>query len=336
MKKLFALLLLVGFFACQQNEKSPISTTNSTTEQPKGAISVLLNENPELKFENLRVFPIVASPEIVAQNAPLAKLKTTAEAMQTPGFRITELKPFGRESGHQVGGLTAANKSGDAVFLMSGDVVTGGNQDRVIADDQVIAANSIKNIQVFCVEHGRWQFHDENASASERKVAAFNGYYNVASTEVRKAIQRTGSQQEVWDAVDRVTSANAAATSTKTYAGLETQNEFKSKRDACMKFFEGKFENLENVVGFVVVSGDKILGVDIFGHPDLFRRQAKSLLHGFATDALTAENSGKTDLAEVENVVDRFQNMFAQTNEKGNEKIGKFTFEGLPVHVFSK
>lgn len=335
MKKLFAFLLAAATIAaCQQTETPQNGTTQTapaTTE-----LTVLTADNPELQFENLKIYPILASEEVVSKNAALAALKTTAEAMKNDAFRITELKPFGREEGHRVGGLTVANKSGDPVFLMSGDIITGGNQDRVIAEDQVIAANSLKNVDVFCVEAGRWQYFDRSASESDKKIAVFNSYYNVASTEVRQAIHRTGNQQEVWDAVDRVTTANAAGTSTKTYAGLETANEFKNRRDACLKFFDGKLEGMENVIGIVVVAGDKVLGVDIFGHPNLFRQQVKSLLHGFATDALTAKNGGQIAPADVQDLVGEYQEIFADAGEKGNGRIGKFTYSGLPVHLYSK
>lgn len=336
MKKLFAFLLAAATIAACQQTETPQNGTTQTTPATTSALTVLTADNPELQFENLKIYPILASEEVVSKNAALAALKTTAEAMKNDAFRITELKPFGREEGHRVGGLTVANKSADPVFLMSGDVVTGGNQDRVIAEDQVIAANSLKNVQVFCVEAGRWQYFDRSASETEKKIAVFGGYYNVASTEVRQAIHRTGSQQEVWDAVDRVTSANAAGTSTKTYAGLETANESKNRRDACLKFFDGKFESMKNVIGIVVVAGDKVLGVDIFGHPNLFRQQAKSLLHGFATDALISKNSGQVSATEIQNLVGEYQEVFADAGEKGNGRIGKFTYTGLPVHLYSK
>ncbi|MBK8428397.1 MAG: hypothetical protein IPL27_21635, partial [Lewinellaceae bacterium] len=181
------------------------------------------------------------------------------------------------------------NKSQDTIFILSGDVVTGGKQDRVIAQDQIVMPGTVRNMDVFCVEQGRWSSNDTLAAPAKQKLYAFSGYYSVASPKVRQAVQRTGSQQEVWAAVASVTKANGATSATSTYAALETANEQKNKRDAYLRFFEGKLDIEPQVVGMVAVCGDQILGVDIFGNSDLFRREYTSLLHGYVTEAATAE-----------------------------------------------
>jgi ARG/rhodanese/phosphatase superfamily protein len=44
----------------------------------------------------------------------------------------------------------------DEVFVQAGDIVKGGQQDRVLAVDLIVASRSGKTpIDAFCVEHGR-------------------------------------------------------------------------------------------------------------------------------------------------------------------------------------
>ncbi len=261
------------------------SATDPDPLKNQPGLSLLSKPLPEWQYENLRVYPIVADAALLEKQAALQRYKTLAEGMKTPGFRITELKQFGRTREHSVNALTVQNKSRDTIFLMSGDVVTGGNQDRVIAQDQVVAPGTVRNIEVFCVEKGRWRFDDSTATAGEKNIFAFKGYYNVASPQVRSAVQRTGNQQEVWNAVANVTSANNAESGTHTYAALETAGESKSKRDAYLRYFDGKPENQPGMIGMVVVCGDRVLGVDVFGHPDLFRRKYDALMHGYVAEA---------------------------------------------------
>src|SRR5438309_6102204 len=54
--------------------------------------------------------------------------------------------------------LTVENVAGDVeIFLMTGDIVKGGKQDRAIAFDMIIPPKSgAIPIGSFCVEHGRW------------------------------------------------------------------------------------------------------------------------------------------------------------------------------------
>jgi len=331
MKKVLALLTITVSLAACVND-APSTSDNGKNET---GIRLVTEANPEWQYENLRIYPIVADAAVLEKHAALQKLKTLAEGMKTPGFRITELKQFGRVREHSVNALTVQNKSDDIIFLMSGDVITGGNQDRVIAQDQVVMPGTVKNIEVFCVEKGRWQFNDETATENEKNIFAFKGYYNVASPQVRQAVQRTGSQSEVWNAVAKVTSANKAESGTGAYAALETANEAKAKRDAYLRYFDDKAANVSNMIGMVVVCGDRVLGVDVFGHPDLFRLKYDALLHGYVAEAATDICTSKLADDEVERAFADVARL-AKTEAASDDVAGKFALSDGWVHLFRK
>jgi len=326
----FACLLLLA--ACVENVRKQNSDTAAISTN---GLQLLTDHSPEWQFENLQIYPVIADEATIRANQRLDSYKTLAEGMETPGFRITEIKQFGRTQERTFNALTVQNKGRDTIFMMSGDVITGGNQDRVIAYDDVIPPGTIKNIEVFCVEKGRWQYTDTTARESEKAVYAFSGYYNVASPEVRHAVQRTGNQQEVWSAVARVTTANKAESGTNTYTALEHENEFKTKRDAYLRFFAGKLTNEPNVVGMVVVCNGKVLGVDIFGHPSLFSRQYDSLLHGYATEAVTSQTISPSSETEIRR---QFLSvaLLAGPDAKSNDQAGKCARQGAWIHLFLK
>lgn len=327
MKKILSLLALAALFAACVNDAPSVSN-------PTG-LALLAEPNAEWQYENLRIYPIVANASVADNHAAVQRLKTLSEGIKIPGFRITELKQFGRSLEHSVSALTVQNKSTETIFLMSGDVVTGGNQDRVIAQDQVVAPGTVKNIEVFCVEKGRWHYDDPTATQNEKNIYAFKGYYNVASPQVRRAVQRTGNQQEVWDAVAKVTSANNAESGTHAYAALETANEAKAKRDAYLRYFAGKPAAQPDMVGMVVVCGDRVLGVDIFGHPDLFRRQYDALLHGYVAEAATETCTSKLADNEAEKAFAHVARL-AQPGATSDEEAGKFATGEEWVHLFRK
>ncbi|MBL7797981.1 MAG: hypothetical protein JNJ90_15930 [Saprospiraceae bacterium] len=336
--KHIALLILLSavLFSCNETGTDSTSQINADEKTATVAASGLrldVSDNPELTFKNLRLYPVLADAGLLENNR-LPILKTLAEAMQTHGFRITERKQFGREQETWYNGLTVQNKSADPVFLMAGDVVTGGNQDRVIAHDDVIQPASLKNIEVFCVEAGRSTYYNPAAPESEKQVAAFKGYYNVASPQVRKAVY-SGNQQGVWGAVGKVTEANNATSSTQTYAALETENAKKEQREACLRFFEGKFDNLPDAVGVVAVCDGKVVGVDVFGHPKLFRRQFKALLHGFAAETAFSETT-KDVPGHVAEAAFRQVVREADKARTGTEAVGKFSLGDAWVHLYSK
>jgi hypothetical protein len=290
---LFALLALAALQACQDSEPSAIS------------LHLAIEADLALEHENLRLYPILADAAFLGQRPEMADWLNLPEALENPRFRLTEHKPFGRfADADAVNNLTVQNKTEATVFLMAGEVVQGGNQDRIIAEDAVIAARSIVHIPVFCVEQGRWSPHGGGGGPSASETApsthAFTGYYQVASSKVRRATQHSKSQQEVWDEVALITSAHGAQTSTGTYAALEQSDEFRGRRDAYVRFFTGKFDERPAVVGLIAVSGGKVIGADVFAHPGLFQKQYPALLHSYAADAVTSTAGNKMTEEQVQ------------------------------------
>lgn len=333
MKKITLFVALVVLLGACQGDKKPSTTSSTAPGTP--VLSLLTEANPAWQHENLRLYPIVADAALLDAQRDVQNLKTLAEGMKTAGFRITEQKQFGRSNERTYNILTVQNKSRDTIFMMSGDVVTGGNQDRVIAQDQVVAPHTVKNVDVFCVEQGRWQFTDSTATPNEKAIYAFRGYYNVASPQVRQAVHRTNSQGEVWAAVARVTEANGATSKTSTYAALETAADSKAKRDAYLRQLSQPLAEIPNVVGIVAVSGDRVLGVDVFGHPDLFLREYPALLHGFAAEAATGGSQPNLSEQEVQRVFGQVARLTLPT-AGATEGAGKFARNGRWVHLYSK
>ncbi|MEL6925169.1 MAG: DUF6569 family protein, partial [Bacteroidota bacterium] len=300
MKKLFILsAFFTVTFACnvENSEQTHLQKSEATD------FSVNIDYNAELDYENLRIYPIVATEAFVDAHTALASMKNIEEGLQTKGFRIMEKKPYGRfEDRGAVNNLTVQNKSDDPVYLMAGDVVQGGRQDRVIAEDAVIAARSFRDIPVYCVEQGRWSFQNESENevtpAKGSREVAFTGYYNVASNDLRRTVKYEQNQQKVWDKVSELSSINNASSATSAYAGLEQAEDFKTVRDQYLWFFGDKFDRAteERVVGIVAVSGHKVLGTDLFSHPTLFQKQYKALLHAYAIDAIS--NGKKVNISE--------------------------------------
>lgn len=324
-------LSLFVLHACKQdpgNSVAPLSL--------KPVLSLEKSANPEWTYRNLRLYPVRASAELTAQNSGLEHFKTLAEAMQTPGFRILECKSFGRNPDNWYNALTVQNKTQDTVLLISGDVVKGGNQDRVLAHHEVIMPMSVRNIEVFCVEAGRSSYYNQDAAAAEKQVAAFSGYFSVASPSVRKAVEKGNDQQAVWNAVAEVTKANGAESNTHAYTALDHESEQKARRDDYLRHLEKQFEQQQDIVGVVAVCGDKVLGVDIFGNAGLFRSKYPALLHGYVAEAATMDENLPT--VSEGRVAEAFGEVsaLASARNKSTDAAGKFVWGNSWVHLFRK
>ena len=93
-----------------------------------------------------------------------------------------------RETG-DVNRLTIQNRSNQDVFVQAGDIVKGGQQDRVLALDLIVPPKSGRiPIDAFCVEQGRWSRRGDEA------VTAFSASDNAAGVE---GFEDRGQGQEV-------------------------------------------------------------------------------------------------------------------------------------------
>lgn len=230
-------------------------------------------------------------------------------------------------AGAQVNKLMIENMSSDSIFLMAGEVVKGGKQDRVLAQDVVLPPNSGPvDLGVFCVEHSRW-------SIKEGDSAVFGGYFGVASNRIRKVAVVDQNQSKVWENVDVVTRQNKAMTSTKSLTALTQSKEYQDQLKAYEAYFVPRLINKENCVGFVGITADRIIGMDVFATPDLFQNQMGQLLHAFITESISDGGDVEMEEAEVLAYMMEFLENEANQAEKLKEKGHAFKHAGKTLHL---
>src|SRR6187401_3569125 len=90
------------------------------------------------RFQNLQFYPIRANANFVAQHKNLGKFVTLKEALEKKKVALTE------SNGGEVNRLFIENISRDTIIILSGEVVQGGKQDRMIAQDFILYPKSGK------------------------------------------------------------------------------------------------------------------------------------------------------------------------------------------------
>ena len=327
----------------------------------------LLHEE-EATFKRMGIYPIKASADYLANHDDLGNYLNLKEALASKAVRILEkgggsniainrsnpIMPGGslmdmpieqQEAGQAYSGgatvntLTIENTSNDTVYIMAGDVVQGGLQDRVIAQDMIIPPHSgLQDIPVFCVESNRWSQRENtptnNTSKSSDGIYAFTGYFNVASNSVRYAAKFEKNQQEVWNEVGHITSKHQAQTSTNTYGALSQSKGFIKERDEYLQYFGNYFDNRDEIVGVIVVSGDKVMACDMFATPELFKKQYDLLLHSYVTDALTYGGNVSISGEQVDTYFNTqvVSNYFNNSEDVEQEKAAKFVQNQRIIH----
>src|SRR6185369_10232523 len=157
----------------------PLALTTAQNPQHQPASSNYTFSGP-YTHGNLTVF-LVHGKDLTNKN-----FLTLQEALAQKKVRVYETK--------DVNELAIRNLSNQDIYVQAGDIVRGGDQDRMISLDFIVPPKSGRMpIAAFCVESGRWSQRGNEASAT------FSSSENsVALKDLKLAAKRDNSQEAVW------------------------------------------------------------------------------------------------------------------------------------------
>jgi hypothetical protein len=286
------------------------------------------------QHKNIRLYYIKAKPSLNAEFKNVGKYTNLEAALKSSKIRIEEVS-----AGGTVNTLNFRNNSKDTIIISMGDVVKGGKQDRVIEKDTLICPGQSMQLSVYCVEHGRW-----SPSVSARGAGNLSGGYsfstyhsNVGNT-IRKSIVKDKSQGRVWDEVARYNKKNGTENGTGTYTAVTESakynteiNEYKS---AFMKVIMGD----STIVGILAVTGDRIIGCDIYGTSRLFRDNVGNLLSSYISEAMYDGKPVTIADAAVARYLDNLLDNETKQNEmlQGNGRSLKVNGKKIKITAFDK
>jgi len=183
--------------------------------------------------------------------------------------------------------LALENTSDKPIFVLAGEVLQGGRQDRIIGRDLVIAPGEKAPLASFCVEQGRWSAHADDPD----KGAHFGSAKALANAPVRYAAQVAADQGSVWANTAAVNASLAAEPETGTYlASLEKAEEHPEVEEIAGRILAA-FERTRGVRGLVVAvdpdTDGELICAEVFGDEALYRALEGKLVRAYALDAVT-------------------------------------------------
>jgi len=231
---------------------------------------------------------------------------------------LVQRKVIVRET-RSVNELSIENTSSEEVFVQSGDIVKGGQQDRMLVVDLILPPRSGKiPIAAFCVENGRW------SRRGNEEVTTFNSSSNtVASREVKLAAKARGSQGEVWrevaaaqDKLSANVGGNVKNEASPTSFQLAMENkEVQKTAENYLDALSGIVNGKTDVIGYVFAINGKINSADIYASSVLFKKLWPKLLKASAIEAIAELRRGEKFSAPPADAVRGFLD-----DSKGTEK----------------
>lgn len=231
------------------------------------------------KHDNLAIY-IVHGRETAAGK----RFLTLQEALEQKKFIV-------HETGN-VNELVVENTGDVSVFIQAGDIVRGGKQDRMISIDIVIKPHSGRvRIEVYCVEHGRWQ------GRGSESTKTFSVSRNaVPSNAIKLAAKQGRDQAGVWAGVARSQerlsrSLSTGVASPQSDSSLQLTLENDAVRRGISDYIKALSDAVgrrPDAIGAVVMINGKAYCADVYGSNELFRKLWPKLLESAAVEAISA------------------------------------------------
>ena len=285
---------------------------------------------------SLTVFPVVTS-----KSYPTGQFLTLDEGLRSGEVVVTEYgnirglvrrhsTPSIQRDSAQVNQLALINNSKRPLLLLAGEIVAGGKQDRVIGMDRIVPPESDPiDLNVFCVEPGRWVATSNNfgtsgatyGSVAGGTAGGVAGGTLMAQPSVRAKAMGDKDQTQVWAEVKKqqqsmsveVTEASPSPTaanqiaSTSSYAVIMENKDVKQEVDKIAKPIEQNYQSPikqlrdRKAVGVVVAVNGRVIWSDVFASTELLEKYWPKLVRSYASEAVVTHVKGaRVTLAQAE------------------------------------
>jgi hypothetical protein len=271
-----------------------------------------------LPAEGPRNFATPTPLEILPPASPATEPETE-DPFAPPPPRLPP--PLGDQDGPDVNRLVVVNRSNKPLYLMPGEIIYGGEQDRAVADETIVQADGKPvTVSVYCVEAGRWEPRDEDQTAAALQVLAASQMGSVDARAAEKlaakakqgqfvapagnltkasraAAQDAKGQQEVWDKVGALNASTGVASQSDAFTANYTSPEMQKRLQEYVERLQQPVAGHPQVVGAIVAINGKVEAVDVFQSTPLFQKLWPKLLRSHALDAVAASAAPEADKA---------------------------------------
>jgi hypothetical protein len=276
---LLALSIPVGMMLVAQAQQR-----NSSQKKDAGRAGEYRISGPYI-YRNLTIFLIHGKDKVAGRN-----ILTLEEALKQKKVIVYETK--------DVNELAIRNLSQtEDVFVQSGDIVKGGQQDRTIGVDLIVPPDSGRiKLAAFCVENGRWEKRGNEAAGQFTSSSS-----RVATRDIKLAVVRENSQSQVWakvaEAQDKLsnnvgTRVNSAQSETSFQLALENK-QVQETAGSYVKALGKIIAGQPDVIGYAFAINGQVNSADVYASSALFRKLWQRLLEASAVEAIAELQKGE-------------------------------------------
>lgn len=221
---------------------------------------------------------LVVVPVRVRASGSLPDVLALEEAITNGALAILETG--------SVNNLFVENRSDRWVFLLGGEILKGGKQNRVLQHDLLLSPWSGRvNVGAFCVEQGRW--------SAESPGATFKAEKRLLSLNARQKAREEKDQSAVWGAVSETNTRVSASAPTMAMDEAYKAPKVVENKEGYLRDLHAGVKRIDPrrgpATGFVAFVNGRILAADLFGDFRLFEKYRDKLMESYTLEAIARE-----------------------------------------------
>ncbi len=225
-------------------------------------------------FDNLTVIPVYA------QRGEARRAYTTLDDALANGWLV-----ISEVSGGHVPQVELNNYSKQVIYIMGGEVISGGKQDRIFGREVLLSPGARHVVvPVYCVEQNRWQYETDT----------FYSKQNLGTWNLRATAQMApeGAQAEIWGDISAAHRDMGVRSRTMAYQEAYEQKGVKEKVLEHERYFQRIPSLRKDTIGVVVGVGGRVVSVDLFSSPSVFQSLWPKILKSSALAAVSGAGAG--------------------------------------------
>jgi hypothetical protein len=212
-------------------------------------------------------------PLLLRDSGDTPDIRTLDEALNRGWITIRE------QDQARVSEVVVRNDSKYPVFLMAGEILGGGRQDRIIRSDVLLRPGwESVTVPVYCGEQDRWKGARES----------FDSAPHLAGQALRGMAARAASQEAIWGEIDHRIKDSGIAAPTRSYQSLYNDPDTRRRLDTFADCFHGL--RTRRTIGLVILHAGHVVSADLFGDPALCARLWDKIIRSHAAEGFFRES----------------------------------------------
>ena len=186
--------------------------------------------------------------------------------------------------------LLVENLSIKPLLILNGEIFDGAMQDRVANETVLIPSKSSVEINVSCVEQGRWAY---KTKAFSRGKNMFNYHSKGVKDQYNNSLKHnrpSGSvQSNVWSSISDKQRRMGV------FSRTGSINDTYEKYEESLNHLREKIIEQDNQIGLLVMIPGKYIGIDLFTNGDIFNKYKERLYNSHLIELIEKVRNGRRD-----------------------------------------